>query len=360
MGLTKVFDTNGFYTEEFASFWVDRFGITQKSPVVIAGAGFDPRSMQSVKILMQNGITPQIIPIEFIVDSSEDGEGNLEKATKMNKDLINDCTVLTSSINVKMYDAYDKPIGGREVVNQIYKSKIHLNDQTDVILDIGGLPRSLFAPLLSFLFKEQDMLNFRNLHVASLPDESLDSEIISDEILAPSNMYGFESFQSEDKLVWIPIIGKNDPERLRKIYQKIERNCIEICPVLPFKPNNPRQVDNLLYKLHDLLFHEIQTISNNIIYIDHSSPFMVYKEIVELSEYYKKLLGDLPGDVKVLITPLDDKTSCVGAVLAASTNDLPIMYADTVSYRVKGSDCLIKEINSEPVEIWLSGEAYDE
>ena len=354
-----MLETDGFHTENFADFWTNRCREVNTVPVVISGIGFDPRSMQAAKILKKFGIIPKLIPINFSVHSSEGGDNNLEEATKNNASLLSEFASITAPLDIKMFDSHGKPSGGREVVNKIFAIKELLENETDIILDIGGLPRSLFAPLLSFLLTKQDQLKFKNLHVASLPDENLDNEIVSDQILPPNYMYGFNVPSTEDKLIWIPIIGKNDPTRLRNIYSKIENNCIEICPVLPFRPNNPRQGDNLLLKLHNVLFNEIRTIHNNIIYIDHRSPFLVYREIIKLSDYYNKLLGDIYGDVKVLITPLDDKTSCVGAVLAAAHKKLPIMYADTVSYKVPHSEILLDEITSEPLEIWVSGEAYD-
>jgi len=352
--------SNGIYfTENFSDFWKSRYSDTQVAPTIISGLGFDPRSMLSSKILMDAGIKPKIIPIDFSVKSTESYTDSIEKATSANQKILAGIDLSTKPLNVDMFDSHSRPIGGRQVVEQLYSVRDLLLNQTDLILDIGGLPRSLFAPLLSYLLEMQDNLGFRNLHVASMPIEELDNSIEANEILDPNFMYGFDFPSGQYKLVWIPIIGKNDPDRLRKIFSKIEDHCIEICPVLPFRPDDPRKVDNLLMSLYDVLFNEIRTIHNNIIYIDRRSPFFVYREIVKISDYYNKLLGDLKGDVKVLITPLDDKTSCVGAVLAAVEKKLPIMYADTVRYDVKSDHVLLESINSEPLEIWVSGEAYE-
>lgn len=356
-----MFGNNGYFTESFSDFWARRYREVQQSPIVISGIGFDPRSILAAKILFDLGLKPKVFPINFSVSATggSDTDANLDEATENNTILLEKFEVITPPIKVNMFDSHDRPIGGREVVNKTYELKHLFHDEVDVIIDIGGLPRSLFGPLISFFLNQQNTLGYKNLHIASLPDEQLDSQIKSDQILAPKFMYGFKDYQSDDKLVWIPIIGKSDTARLRQIHNKIEKNCIEICPVLPFKPNNPRQVDKLLLDLYDVLFNEIRTIYNNIIYIDNSSPFLVYREIVALSDYYSKLLGDLSEDVKVLVTPLDNKTSCVGAILAASLRGLPVMYADTVSYQVNHSDCLLRNISSEPLEIWVAGEAYD-
>ena len=347
--------TDGFYTKNFLDFWVKRVQEVEEAPLIITGIGFDPRSLRSAKIFKKNEISPKILPIDFSVQSTG---VELNDAKETNIRLLHTFDLVSEPLEIDMFDSQGKPVGGRLILNKIYEHREFFNNVCDVILDIGGLPRSLFAPLLSNLVSMQKAFMFKNLHVASLPNEKLDNGIVSEQILEPNYMYGFKRPVTEDKIVWIPIIGKNDPGRLRSIHNKIENDCVEICPVLPFRPNNPKQIDNLIVDLRNILFHEFRTFNNNIIYVDHRSPFIVYKEITELSKYYKKLLNDLSGEVNVLVTPLDDKTSCVGAILAAIDEDLPVMYADTVSYNVPSREILSDEIEGEPLEIWVSGEAY--
>jgi len=352
---------DGFYTSEFNSFWKKRVEEVGKAPLVIAGIGFDPRSLQSAKMLYESGIVPKLLPIDFSVISYGDEDGSLSEATTNNRNYINKFDMITDPLKIEMYDSQGRSIGGRTLVKEIFNIQTQLNSFSDIIIDIGGLPRTLFAPLMSFLINQQKESGIKNLHVASLPESKLDNEIVSAQILEPNFMYGFDRPTSDDhKFVWIPIIGKNDPARLRKIHNKIEKSCIETCPILPFRSNDPRLTDQLILNLKEVLFQEIRTFNNNIFYIDHRSPFFVYREIIELSGYYSKLLKDLPGEVKVLISPMDDKTSSVGAIIAAVEKKLPIMYADTISYKVKNGNILSSEIKNEPMEIWVAGEAYED
>lgn len=355
---------DGFYTDKFKEFWRNRVKDTGKIPLLISGLGFDPRSMQAANILYQEGIPARIIPIIFSVASADSLNTTLSKAMNNNLELLREYNKVADPIEpieFDMFDIQNRPIGGRRVVQGLYDVREFLDGENDIILDIGGLPRVLFAPIISYLVNEQRSLNFSNLHVASLPEELIDKEIASDQILEPSFLYGFNRPSMDDnRFVWVPIIGKNDPIRLRNIYNYIENSCIEICPILSFRSNNPRKIDDLLYNLQDLLFEEIRTGNNNIIYSGHTSPFFIYREIIKLSDYYIKLLSDLPYNVKVLITPMDDKTSCVGAIIAAIDNKLPIMYADTVSYIVHNPDVVLNSIDSEPMEIWVSGEPYEQ
>lgn len=354
-----MLQTDGFYSKEFRTFWKNRVEEVGEVPLIISGVGFDPRSLQAGKLLLEEEIVPKFIPIDFSVSSSGESNKIISKAIEANRNYLYKFNVIHGPVKIDMFDDRNRSTGGREIINKLYEIKSEFYNIRDVIIDVGGLPRTLFSPLLSYLIKNRADFGFKNLHVASLPEESLDRGIVSEENLDPSYMFGFDWPMEEVKFVWIPIIGKNDPERLRKIYSKIEVNCIEVCPILPFRPDQPKQVENLIMNMRDVLFSEMNTFDNNIIYVDHNSPFFVYREIVELSKYYNKLLQDLPGEVKVLITPLDDKTSCVGAVLAAALEELPIMYADTIRYQVPESDLLIKEIKNEPIEIWIAGEAYE-
>lgn len=348
---------NGFYTLGFSQFWIDRVQETGMEPLIISGLGFDPRSMQSAIILQKKGIRPSLLPIDFAV-STDRLDKNIKQAIDNNTVVLETIRTIHDPIKIDMFDDYNSSIGGRQLVNKVYTLFDKISEYKDIIVDIGGLPRVLFAPLLSFLIENQTLSKIGNIHVASLPDEILDKGIKSDQILEPSFIYGFNKPLSEDKFVWIPIIGKSDSTRLRNIYNRIEKNCIEICPILPLHPENTRITDRLLFDLRNVLFSEISTLNNNIMYVDRRSPFFIYREILKLSEYYTKLLSEF-GEIKVLITPIDDKTSSVGAIMAAVEKQLPIMYADTISYKVTDGNLLLEKVHSEPMEIWLAGEAYE-
>ncbi len=45
--------------------------------------------------------------------------------------------------------------------------------------------------------------------------------------------------------------------------------------------------------------------------------------------------------------------------MAAVEKELPVMYADTISYTVRDTDILLKPIEIEPMEIWIAGDAYE-
>lgn len=349
--------SDGFCTMEFIKFWKERVQETGKAPLIISGLGFDPRSLQAARLLYNVGIVSKVLPIEFSVVSSADSETLIKEAIEKNIEFLSKVQKIHEPLRVNLFDDHDRSVGGRQVVLDLYGLKDLFKSESDVIIDIGGLPRALFAPIIRFFVDRQTDLGYGNLHVSSLPYDRLDKNIVSDQLLEPNFMYGFRP-DRDYKYVWIPIIGKNDPSRLRSIYSKIEKNCIETCPVLPFRIQNPHQIDELMVNLSSVLFEEIRTYRKNIFYVDHRSPFLVYKEIVDVSRYYIDLLKDLPGEVRTLITPLDDKTSSVGAILAAVELNLPIMYAETAQYKVTDGTVLNVFGNNEPMEIWVTGDAY--
>ncbi len=193
-------------------------------------------------------IAPKILPIDFSVASIDDEKDSIKRATLKNNDLLKTFSIIHEPLKVELYDESNKPIGGRKIADAIYNIRELFDEFHDVIIDIGGLPCTLFAPLLTFLFKESEKkskdLKINNLHVASLPEKSLDRGITSEQTLEPKFMYGFKPASYNNRFVWIPIIGKNDPERLRKIYSTIEKNCIETCPILPSFQKIPAKLMN--------------------------------------------------------------------------------------------------------------------
>lgn len=351
---------DGFHTMEFSQFWEDRISITGNVPTLITGIGFDPRSLHSARLLLNIGHKARIIPIEFSVETVSEPANDLIEATKKNRELLKDFDLICDPIQIQMYDEQNKSIGGKRIGNELYKLKDKLKGIKDLIIDIGGLPRSLFATILSFFIDKQRELGIDNIHMASLPHEELDIEIKSEERLEPNYIFSFERPTDEEKLVWIPVIGKSDPNRLTRIHDKIGGNCIEICPVLHFSTTNPHKTDELLVGLRKV-FEELGIYKNNILYVDHRSPFNVYREIYDIFNYHKGLLDSLPGGIKILVTPLDDKTSSVGTILAAKEFGLSIIYSDTVRYKVNNTNIVRNSLplDSEPMEIWISGEAYE-
>lgn len=351
---------NGYFTREFSAFWNARINATSEIPTVIAGIGFDPRSLYSAQILLNHGHRANIVPIEFNVETISEPESDLLDAMKNNRELLKQFNLICDPLQIQMYDEQNKSVGGKRISQELFKLTDKIRGIQDLIIDIGGLPRSLFATMLSYFLLKQHELDIENIHIASLPHETLDTEIVSEESLDPGYIFPFGVLHDEAKIVWIPVIGKSDPVRLSKIYDKIRDNCIEICPVLHFFTDNPHKSDELLVGLRNV-FEELGIYRPNILYVDQRSPFNVYREIFNIYHYYSSGILDKLGEINIVVTPLDDKTSSVGTVLAAQEFRLSIIYSDTVRYKINNSKIVRDSIpiGSEPMEIWITGEAYE-
>ena len=115
-----------YYNKQFTKFWVDRVDHTKSVPLIIAGLGFDPRSMQSAKILCSNKINPKVLPIKFsVLSSGAKGNSGLDKATEKNFKLLSQFNAVCEPIEVDMFDTQNRPIGGRQIVQKIYAEHNH-------------------------------------------------------------------------------------------------------------------------------------------------------------------------------------------------------------------------------------------
>ena len=149
----------------------------------------------------------------------------------------------------------------------------HVDQYTDIVLDVSSLPRiSYLTILLSLLAKLVPTLKTTNplfgrgvgLQVLVGEDPALDSKISSEDpgndlVLIPGYAEAFQAETLQDShLVWMPLLGENRVAQLKKIEGNIPA-WAEICPVLPHPSRNPRRGDELLMEYHDLLIGARET-----------------------------------------------------------------------------------------------------
>jgi hypothetical protein len=163
----------------------------------------------------------------------------------------------------------------------------------------------MFFPLIAYLLKFADQGVFRNLHVTVVEDPLLDSKISGREYGQADYLHTFR-YQGGDKLVWLPIISANEAIRLEKIHGKIKGTCVEICPILPFPAQSLRRVDDIVVKHSELLFEGFLVSPDNLLLCDESTPFDIYRKILEVEEYYRSRLSFVPaiGEIKTVVSPL--------------------------------------------------------
>jgi hypothetical protein len=214
-------------------------------------------------------------------------------------------------------------VGSRQAAN-IIAGVEEIADFSDIVVDIGALPRSLFLPLLAKLLHlahhpEPGSPKCPNIHVIVAEDQLLDrsiNEVGVDE--TASTIHGFsgdlevEATQMIPR-VWFPILGEGKITQLERIYEFVKPS--EICPVIPSPSSDARRGDNLVAEYREFLFDAHRIEPRNIIYACEHNPFDLYRQLHTSIVHYHHALHTL-GGCKAIVSALSSKLLSVGALLA--------------------------------------------
>jgi hypothetical protein len=355
-----------FLEEDFSGFWAKRAENPNVRVLVVLGLGFDPRCLRALKALTRVGLGDRLgyVALHLITPPAlSDSAVATEHLAKANVDSlgsISDCQC-EAVYDVETHDSEGHNVAGRKTLLAVSNASSILASYTDVVVDISGMPRGMFFPLLAYLVRLADKRIFPNLHVTVVEDAILDSRIAGREYGQADFLHTFR-LQGDKKLVWLPIIGTSEAARLEKIYNKLKGMCIEICPILPFPARSLRRVDDIVIGHSELLFEGFLVSPENLLLCDERTPFDVYRKILNVEQYYRQRLGVIPGleAVTTVVSPLSSKTLSLGMLLAAIERSLPVCHVEPGAYQVEvdRADVLEGDASQEPTEIWLAGEPY--
>lgn len=352
--------------DDFAGFWAQRTRDVGVRVLAIVGVGFDPRCLHALKLMAALGIGDRLgyLALKLIARPALGVSGITTKkfAEENVADLLKIRGCRQEAVyDIEIHDEEGHNVAGRRTLSAVATGTEIFERYTDVLIDISGMPRGAYFPLISYLLRLADKGVFRNLHVSIVEDPLLDAKISGREYGHADYLHTFRH-QGEDKLVWLPLVGANEVTRLEKIYNKIKGLCIEICPILPFPARSLRWADDIAVKHSELLFEGFLVSPDNLLLCDERSPFDVYRKILEVEDYYRQRLGDLPaiGKVKTVVSPLSSKTLSLGMLLAAIERSLPVCHVEAGTYQIDldSQARLVGDTTREPNEIWLAGEPY--
>lgn len=355
-----------FLEENFARFWRERAKDPKVRVLLILGLGFDPRSLTALRALSSVGLGDRLgyIALRLVARAALGDAGvATEELSKTNRDALDaipNCR-RDAVYDVETHDSEGHNVVGRKTLAEMSKASAILAAYTDVVVDISGMPRGAFFPLLAYLLKQVDKNAFRNLHVTVVEDPVLDAKISGREYGQADFLHTFR-LQGDNKLVWLPVVGANESARLEKVHNKLKGGCIEICPILPFPAPSLRRVDDIVIAHSELLFEGFLVTTENLLLCDERTPFDVYRKVLNVEEYYRKQLGAIPGmgGVTTVVSPLSSKTLSLGMLLAAVERGLPVCHVEPGTYQVDADQAghLTGDTARGPTEIWLAGEPY--
>jgi hypothetical protein len=290
----------------------------------IAGIGIDPRTCIGCEKIIENSRGS----VEAILLEYDEGEtspslehsGISDKHEQRFLDLLDEENTEKRMIQRYKGTGHSKRrIESRDAMNKFSESDFTSYDK--VIFDISAMPKSILFPILGkaiSIFKDNPETS-PEMYTIVTEDPSLDKKIDDkgpEESAAYIPGYG-ASLQEEatkaEPCIWIPVLGEQASQILRRAYETIEPD--EVLPVFPSPSVNPRRSDDLINEYHDLLFDEWIVDPNNYIYASESNPFDLYRQILDNALQYKEALQPV-GECKFAVTATSSKLLSIGAMIS--------------------------------------------
>ena len=356
---------------KFVPFWESLLQSRNRDILFVVGRGFDPRMCEAVERVLSLGGSGKrdCVVIEF-----DEGEAS---PSRLHDELLNQnmCALerlflgrgAIANKQVKMWSEDGRRRIGSRGAAEVFSSSHDFVGYSDILVDIGALPRSLYIPLLAKLLHLVDELGqpqAPNLHVLAIDDPVLDEEITAEGLNDDAAyIHGFESgiereATADHPKIWMPILGEGKLGHFDRIYNLVAPD--EIAPIIPFPCMNPRRSDNLIleYRRHIFDTHRIEP--SNFIYVPERNPFGVYREIRSAVQHYSNSLQTL-GGCKVVLSALSSKLLSLGALLAAyelkrAEHAVGIAHVHSLGYNMHTPAA--RSNNGEVFEVWIAGEPY--
>ena len=340
---------------EVDDFIAEYFSQSGRSPLLVAGAGFDPRAHVVAEALCEaNPSTSALLIKELRPGAPPDQSARARANTTSLVDILNQHTLLP----IDIFGPDDAVVGGRNAVSAV--STPPLDSFTDLIVDISALSVGTSFPIIRYLF--EFALSGRgpsNLHLFVTHDPSLDDGIRSVSSESPDFIHGFRgnstlSTAADSARLWLPQLSSGRRAALERLYDFVEPH--DTCPILPFPARQPRLGDILAEEYLTEFENAWSVDTRNIMYADEGDPLDLYRTILRLGDFREKVFAESGGSILIL-SPLGSKVMALGALMAALERDLPVAHIEPIAYRIY-EPLPTTVSHPEIIHVWLEGDVY--
>lgn len=339
-------------------FLVNHFSEKDRRVLLIAGAGFDPRT-RLIPILLHEVLHSRLRTLllkEERPSASDDLVARADANQKVLTDTLLDCDV--TKIDVLSEDL--SVVGGRKATRRVYEE--FAGDFTDVVVDVSALSLGVGFPVVRCVLEWADSLpESPNVHVVLAGHSVVDNNVHatpleqSKEVFGFKGDYGIESTGNAAKL-WMPQLAYDQRAALGRIYDNLLPH--DVCPILPFPSIDPRGGDRLLDHYSAEILGSWDVAPKNVIYAAEGNPLDLYRTILRIDDERAAVFKEVGGS-QLLLTPTGSKALALGALMAAVERDLPVRYVESMGYTVDWEKVdQVPESEVELLHLWLAGEPY--
>jgi hypothetical protein len=345
----------------------DYFGQGDRRPVLIAGAGFDPRATQLAKLLAATA--NDRLTALFLREDRPDPNPELLKRADENEQLLKK---VVPGCTVERFDVFDMdtaPVGGRRATSLVHRA-LKVDGVTDMVLDCSALSAGVMFPIAKYCCRRAESLGDKmNLHVLVLDDPATDGaiEACPCEQASPFHTFqgglGLEGSAGAARL-WLPQLGPGNRRLLTLVHQSVNPHAV--CPILPFPATHPRYADRLIEEYGDL-FETVaapfrttwQVDARDLVYAHEKSPLDLYRTILRIDDARRRVFAQTGGS-QIILTPVGSKAVALGMFMAAIERDFAVVSVEAIEYKPDPAIFAPRsDFHGELVHIWLHGQAYN-
>lgn len=357
---SRCVDHRGSQVREFVE---DYFADKSRHVLLVAGAGFDPRSV-AIATLLSSTLQSRMTGL-LIREERPDSEPHLTPLADAHLETLcaslKDCKIKRVEVFATDGDGTSAP--GRHVVSGRYVAKLaqqlDLTGITDVVVDLSALSIGTSFPFTRALLARLNQQTGVNLHAMVTLSPLTDRSIVARPSSFVGPVHGFRGRWGIDETagaakLWLPQLRLGQERVLEDLYTLIEPD--DVVPVLPFPSYNPRLADSLIEHYAPEVEGKWAVDPRNVVFAADGNPLDFYRTVVRLDYVRQQVFESTIGSL-IVLSPLGGKALALGAMMAAIERDLPVMYVEALGYQL-AADGPTAFCDDDFVHVWLSGDAY--
>lgn len=347
----------GFRGHDFMKFAERYYGGVSRRVLLIASAGFDPRSPRLAEQFAK--WAPGRVKSILVREERPTSDSRLRVLADLHHDRLRAAVSPLREVQITVFDETDLAvIGGRQAASLV--QELPLRDFTDIVVDLSALSIGVSFPLVRALLETKAGAQI-NIHAVVVADAHLDAMIRPLPTEAASAVHGFRGAlgldaTAEASKLWLPQLAFGRLELLDRVFAELAPH--DTCPILPFPAQDARAGDALVEEYLPLLSEAWAVDTRNIIYAAEDDPLDVYRTILELSDAREPVFAGHGGSL-VVLTPIGSKVLALGAFMAATERNFPVLHVEAVGFTADASVLAqYPDDRGTFAHVWLSGDPY--
>lgn len=313
----------------------DYFADAARKVLLVAAAGFDPRSRR-IAAMLARPLGDRLAAFFIREERPGPSDALLERADR-NEAALREIVPASEVFQVHVFGDDGAPVGGSGIARVLQAHPVP-DGVTDVILDLSALSIGIGFPAAKMLLEDCEAATGRAFHLMIVSNPEMDDRISSVPTDRAGPARGFASDPGVDDVepaqIWIPQLAHGRASALAQIGTSIGK-FYKICPLLPFPARNPRRADDLLSEFQAELADEWQVDPRDVVYASERNPLDCYRTLSTLKTRFDRTMRGT-YEPRLVLSPVGSKVLAAGALMAAIEHGMSVQYLETESFEFAG------------------------